>query len=125
MKTGIKITNKKFIVNNNAVVCIIEMYTNLALMQLPNFVEVREKDLFVTAKGIAKCSKNDKFDEVFGKKLALSRAKQKALKKVIDIYREQRKTLIKQDSIYQEVERNTFCRITEEIEKTRKLLEES
>lgn len=81
MKTGIKEQSTKYVVNSEkgVVVCIINGY-----------VKINNKSFEV--RGISRCHKDDKFDEVKGRRLAESRAKQKmfkfAKKTAEDFYKE-------------------------------------
>lgn len=89
MKTKVKVINEKYIVNSESkvVVCILTcnvpvdrinndfgIYTYPWKKQLP---KVKGLATF-HVKGIAKCDSSDSFDEVLGKRIAQSRAKEKS-----------------------------------------------
>lgn len=89
MKTGISILNTEYIVNNNVTVC--RLTVKLKLIESPaypylndeawrkKFPNIHPSGVFtVTSK--ARCSKADKYDSVFGERLAKSRAEAKAFK---------------------------------------------
>lgn len=89
MKTKVKVINEKYIVDseNRIVVCILtcnvpvdRINDNLGIYTYPWKKQLPKVDGLATfqVKGIAKCNPGDTFDEVLGKRIAQSRAKEKS-----------------------------------------------
>lgn len=82
MKTGIEITKKEFIIQNNVVVCLITANTYYPY-EILTLIDVLFKETALTCikvRGVAKCSKEDTFDIEYGKKLAEARAMKEVFK---------------------------------------------
>lgn len=102
MKTGITFKNIEYIVNTKkkVVVCIIKA----------DILSILYKCV-----GIAKCSEEDTFDEIKGKRIAESRAKTRIYKEAEKLYRGNIKQIIKINT--ECINRIEFCRYLYEKEK--------
>lgn len=89
MKTKVKVINEKYVVDskNRIVVCILtcnvpvdRINDNLGIYTYPWKKQLPKVNGLATfrVKGIAKCNPDDTFDEVLGKRIAQSRAKEKS-----------------------------------------------
>lgn len=94
MKTGITFSKSKFYVNEHkkTVVCSIKI----------TFI-----DRVIEFKGKSKCSPEDTFDAIKGKRIAESRAKAKAYSTAARIYREYEKFIM--DKLFKARDKADFC----------------
>lgn len=81
MKTNVRVLDKKFIVNNRTIICLMRCSTGLRRSEFPG-VRLSQFPYVVIATSKTTCSPNDKFDEALGKKIAETKAMKKVFAQV-------------------------------------------
>lgn len=116
MKTKIEVIKTSYYVNSckKTVVCLIEF-------MVKDKIALRSRYM---VKGKAKCSEEDKFDEIKGRRIAESRAKAKMYQKVSCIYKQVEKELSEMGNSYKE--KSEFCALlsTKETEHVETIMSE-